>query len=300
MPSRQDLIASGWDDATITRRVRSGDLERVRRGAYRDPTPATPEARHLELLLASLDQTRSAGAVASHISAAVLHGLPIDQKRLTQAHLLREGRVARSCSEGPVWRHSQPEVDATVVNGVPATSLASTVITLARTLPFAEAVAVTDVAVRSIPRAELLRLAERSARIRGVRQARRAIEFADPRSDSPGESRSRALMADLRLPMPDALQHRVVDSEGDMWTDFVWLEQRIVGEFDGAVKYGRLLKPGQSVADVVLREKWREQRLRRQRWWTVRWVWRDLGRPREFAGLITEGLSHWNFSRQVF
>jgi hypothetical protein len=42
------------------------------------------------------------------------------------------------------------------------------------------------------------------------------------------------------------------------------------------VKYGRLLKPGQTAADVVYEEKRREDALRDHRWEMVRWGWSDF------------------------
>jgi hypothetical protein len=50
----------------------------------------------------------------------------------------------------------------------------------------------------------------------------------------------------------------------------------VLGEFDGRVKYGRLLKPGQSIEEVVYREKLREDALRDLGWRVIRWTWVDL------------------------
>ncbi|GMA86357.1 hypothetical protein GCM10025868_16070 [Angustibacter aerolatus] len=50
----------------------------------------------------------------------------------------------------------------------------------------------------------------------------------------------------------------------------------MLGEFDGAVKYGRLLRPGQDVGDVVLAERRREQALERAGWVVVRFTWREV------------------------
>ena len=48
-------------------------------------------------------------------------------------------------------------------------------------------------------------------------------------------------------------------------TDFAWPEYGLLGEFDGRGKYLRNLKQGQSVADVVMAEKAREDRSARSR-----------------------------------
>ena len=50
-----------------------------------------------------------------------------------------------------------------------------------------------------------------------------------------------------------------------------------VGEFDGEVKYGRLLRAGQSPGDVVFAEKVREDRIRATELGMARWAWDELG-----------------------
>jgi hypothetical protein len=78
----------------------------------------------------------------------------------------------------------------------------------------------------------------------GVPVARRVVAFADGRSESVGESRSRVAIAAAGLPPPE-LQWSMRLDHGMAYTDFAWPELRTVGEFDGRVKYGRLLRPGQ-------------------------------------------------------
>ena len=58
--------------------------------------------------------------------------------------------------------------------------------------------------------------------------------------------------------------------------DFGWPELCTVGEFDGLVKYGRTLRPGQDVAEVLVEEKLREDALRNEDLGVVRWIWKDL------------------------
>jgi hypothetical protein len=60
--------------------------------------------------------------------------------------------------------------------------------------------------------------------------------------------------------------------------DFYWEEQQTVGEFDGKIKYGRLLKPGQRIEDVIFDEKVREDAVRDLGLQVVRWLWSDLYR----------------------
>ena len=77
--------------------------------------------------------------------------------------------------------------------------------------------------------------------------------------------------------MPE-LQHPVLDADGHLIgiCDFYWKEDHHVGEFDGQIKYGRLLRPGESPGDAVFREKRREDRVRAQLLGMSRWVFADM------------------------
>ncbi|MDZ7911442.1 MAG: hypothetical protein U5O16_06340 [Rhodococcus sp. (in: high G+C Gram-positive bacteria)] len=73
--------------------------------------------------------------------------------------------------------------------------------------------------------------------------------------------------------------------------DFLWREQRTVGEFDGRIKYGRLVPAGRSAEDVRWKEKLREDRLRDAGWQVARWTWSDLSTPSLVTGRITAAFS---------
>ena len=97
-------------------------------------------------------------------------------------------------------------------------------------------------------------------------------------AQSLGESRFRFLCFQHHLPEPE-LQFHVYDDLGNLVgiTDFAWPRYRLLGEFDGMIKYGRLLKPGQSPGEVVTDEKNREDRLREVTGWSmIRFIWSDL------------------------
>jgi hypothetical protein len=72
--------------------------------------------------------------------------------------------------------------------------------------------------------------------------------------------------------------------------DFGWPERSAVGEFDGEVKFGRLLRPGQDPGKVVFEEKIREDALRAQGLNVVRWTWRELDDFAEAAVRIRRAL----------
>jgi hypothetical protein len=113
------------------------------------------------------------------------------------------------------------------------------------------------------------------------------VAFADGRAESVGESRSRIAIARAGLPTP-ALQVPVPLPAGTAYADFGWPARRVLGEFDGKVKYGRLLRPGQDPGDVVYEEKVREDEVRAQRWEVVRWRWADLDDFAPVAARIRE------------
>jgi hypothetical protein len=186
---------------------------------------------------------------------------------------------ARSADEGRLRSHVArlgPE-DVVRVGGTAVTSITGTVIDLARSVPFAPALVVADAALASGRTTSEQLLAALDAGARGTWSPRRALRAADPRGESAGESRSRALTIDAGLPLPD-LQMDVHAPDGRLAgrCDFGWRERGLLGEFDGRVKYGRLLRPGQQPGGAVFEEKRREDALHDEGWGVVRWVWADL------------------------
>ncbi len=279
----RDLAAQGLSPDEIARLSRTGELERVRRGAYAPRTTvADDRERHRLLVEATVRQTSEA-AVVSHGSAAALHDLPIWSDGLTRVHLTRD-RPTGAKVRRYVHQHSGPLApdEVTEIDGIRVTTLARTVVDLGRSLPFARSVAVTDAALaRGLPVDALHQSLVGAAGRTGIGAARRTAAFSDGRSESVGESTSRVVLFQSGVPTPQ-LQYEVFDLTGGLVgrSDFCWEEQRTLGEFDGKVKYGRLLKPGQAASDVVWAEKLREDRLRDLGWQVVRWVWDDLARPR--------------------
>jgi len=114
------------------------------------------------------------------------------------------------------------------------------------------------------------------------------VRMADGGAESPGESRGRWLFRVHRLPRPET-QYQVYDSEHRLvaTTDWCWPGEGLFGEFDGAIKYGRILKPGQNVGEVVFAEKQREDLVREiTGFGMVRIVWADYDRPKVTARRI--------------
>ncbi|GAA3572772.1 hypothetical protein GCM10022197_31900 [Microlunatus spumicola] len=283
---RSALVARGDSDAQLARRRSAGDLVRLRRGAYVRPVeePVGREEAHRLLLRATMPLL-GPGWTLSHGSAAVQQGLPVWPEAVSHVHVTRP-RVGGGRRRTEVHRHGCRLDPGEVVEvaGWPTTDLARTVVDLARSLPFEQGVAAADRALAlGATLLELEEALDRTAGLRGSERARRVVAFADGRSESVGESVSRVLLSDLGL-MPEDLQHRVLNGARLAGrVDFAWPELRTIGEFDGRVKYGRLLGKDDDGGDAVFREKQREDLLRELGWQVVRWVWADLAHPEVIA-----------------
>lgn len=302
----------------LRREFAQGRMLRLRAGVYL-PTDLWRSASSREQ---HLWRIRAAAAlrpdlVFSHLSAAAVWGLPRIGTWPTAPSIIA---AADSYSASPTYlqRHRVVEPFEVVVrDGLLVTTLARTVVDIARTEPLSAAVAMADHALpgnqhklrdepdRPLTTHDALRNEWARCSRRGARMAELALRLADGRSGSAGESLSRTAMYLLGMPRPE-LQTRFADERGHIGSvDFYWPEQRLIGEFDGLGKYRRAeLLQGLSPADAVIAEKQREDRLRAPGRGVSRWGWEtasSLPRLREHlakAGLPTgtprsEWLAEW-------
>src|SRR5439155_23953339 len=97
-----------------------------------------------------------------------------------------------------------PPSHVTAMTGAPMTTPARTVIDIARSRPFAEALVLADAAMRrGVSRGELERLVAQHGNWPGMRSAQQVVRWADERSESPCESVVRARFILLGLPLPE-------------------------------------------------------------------------------------------------
>jgi predicted transcriptional regulator of viral defense system len=292
---RQQAIASGYTPGQIRRRLKDGRWVRIRHGQYGErldlsALPPWEQARqdHRRLVHAVVKSWRPGAIAVSHQSALALHGLPLWGLELGQVHVTRTDERAGGVIAGV--RHHVGKlavVDLTEADGLVTTTVARAVLETACTASFEAAVVIVDAALRDhVMSAEDLR------RLLGVIEfwpgsatARAAMDFGDARSESVGESRLRVLMHRYGLPTP-VLQVEFRDADGLIGrVDFYFPEYDTVVEFDGRVKYG-----GGS-ADVLVREKVREDRLRALGFQVVRADWTVFDRPRRFLADIDQAFA---------
>jgi len=155
---------------------------------------------------------------------------------------------------------------------MPVTSVARTVVDLARASSFRAGVVAADSALRSrqAAKADLDLCITTCAGWPGIQNARRVVAFADARSESVLESISRVAFHELGLPAPD-LQAWVGDEDEIIGrADFLWRAYRTVGEADGAVKYA---DPARAMAQLE-----RDARLRAAGFEVVHFTWQDITR----------------------
>lgn len=293
---RAEILADGADPDDIKRRLARGEWTRVRRGIYVSAEDLSQlSARERRLLDIDATMLRANHlAVVSHRSAAQLHCIELLRTPTGPVEVTNPRGHAGHRRPGLHTYCAALDPDEIVVVGRHrVTSVARTLVDLARCLPFDESVAAADGALhrRLVTRSELTTAVERASRRPGVCTAARVIRFADGRAESAGESRSRVLIDRQALPRPE-LQVPIHGMRGDVFArcDFGWREFRTVGEFDGAQKYGRLLRPGQPPGDAIYQEKLREDRIRELGWTVVRWTWADLDDPRGLGDRIRRAL----------
>lgn len=288
-----ELKANGLASDALARLQNSGALTKVRHGAYvADPqseSGAESTSAHRQLL-AGTWPLLAENAVLSHGTAALLHGLPLWDSMLKQVVVTRPygGHGCRDRYLRVRLARLAP-AEVTKIEGFRVTSLERTAIDMARESNYLQAVAILDAALaKGADPAMLQAIVTDATHCRGIQTARAAVSFADGRSESVGESFSRVKIAQARLPAPE-LQYVISAPDGAFIarTDFAWLEQRVIGEFDGRMKY---LGSPEDVADVVMREKSREQAIRQQGWTVVRWTWSDLFEPDTLRSRIQSAL----------
>lgn len=282
-----DLVRSAeqWAVAGISRGklrllLASGDLVKVRHGCYADAgilaeARSDPCLAHAVKVAALMAASRHAGSVASHYSAARMHGLdllhpPGGEVITTTGPSARKSGGTR---ETDVVRHAAalPAGHVTRFRGVPVTTVARTVADIARVSTFAQGVVVADSALRRDPTS---RPAMRSvlADCRGwpgVDLARKVIEFADKAPETPLESAARAMFHECGLP-PPLLQAPILGTNRAVIArvDFCWPEYGATAESDGLEKYRE--------RGGLKRDHQRDSRIREVGWEVTHFLWDEL------------------------
>jgi hypothetical protein len=287
------MTAEQWRALGVSKQLlrslaRAGDLVPLRRGVYATKSAVRwageDEVRRHVLHVLAAQSVVGRQAVASYHSAAILHR--IDLLKTPPA-----GIVALSMPPQRTWNRAKPasilfhsaELPGEQVArryGLPVTTVARTVADLARTLPFTDAVVAADSALHreQVTKSDLHKVLAGCGRWPGVRQARRVVDFADERAESPLESAARVVFDQFGLDPPE-LQATVFTPGDAFRVDFLWRDHKLVAEADGLVKYtGRR---------AVVRQLDRDRLLRDAGYKVVHFTWRELfGTPEAVVGRV--------------
>jgi len=281
-------LDAGYEEREITRLVRSAEWTRLRRGVLIEST-AIPddEADRTIIRLRALALVTTDTVVASHQTAAILHGVTLLRPAGDLLEVTRSSRGAGRVEAGVHWHCAAlPAGHLTSINGVCSTTCARTVIDNARHGDFASGLVIAESALnKGLTSLEELRAVhELCLDWPGARNAGRVASFASTLSESVGESLARIAFDAHGLPSPEQ-QVLIRDRAGIIArADFLWRDKRTIGEFDGRVKYDELAADGMQ---TLYDEKRREDRLRAAGFEVVRFGWSDiLGRPAWVAACV--------------
>ncbi len=255
-------------DRQLRRRHADGSLTRVATGVYVDTeewAALDADGQYRTTIRAHVIRSEP-NAQFSHDAAAAEWRLPSIGPWPRSAHQVI-GSSAGGTSRVGIRRHAIGlDPHAVELNGIVVTSLARTVVDMAASTPFVRAVAMADRALQLAPEGlDFDRAIMSRETSRGMVRAASVIEFSSALAGSPGESFARVQFMALGYPPPE-LQVTFFDDEGFAGeVDFYFRELDLIVEFDGRSKYGPLRQhqQGLSLEQILLKEKAREDRLRR-------------------------------------
>lgn len=222
---------------------------------------------------------RTAG---SHGSAAYLHGLPYCElpPRVTVTSEPRNPSP-RDYRGLHSYAAALPPDHSCALDGVEVTTVARTLVDLARTLADRDGLIRIDGAMHAcrVTREQLAEVLAGCAGWPGVRKARELVGFADPLCESPLESLARLLFHRGGLPPPETQVPLLLPYGQIARPDFLWRKQRTVVEADGMGKYVSCA--------VLAQEKTRQEQLEELGLIVVRVSWAQVtGRQADTIGRI--------------
>ncbi len=280
-----DLEVLGLDHNA--RQAVTRGLHRIARGAFCVDKPTSPSHWHSLRTVAAL-AARNDHVIASHVSAAVAHGLPLWGTDLDLVHLTsaKTSRVARAGVV--VHRAEAPHVDA---RGIPVTDVARTIVDCARSSSRDSSVAMADYALHTgMTTREQLAAALSGAVGRGVSRARAVVALADRRSESVGETRTRLICVDAGIDVTPQVWLRDVDGIAFARVDLRVDGMPVVIEFDGKEKYEWIEERPVDSAAKHWQEKVRRERIEDLGYVVVNIYWSMLDNPAAVVAKIRRAI----------
>ncbi|TSI18878.1 DUF559 domain-containing protein [Brevibacterium aurantiacum] len=213
--------------------------------------------------------------VFSHISAALIHGLPIAYPVTHQVEVVRPG-VNRRFKSIHVRGVTIPRHHRQAVRGTEVTTLERTLIDVARTYNPDISVSMLDNALHRglTTREKILATLAQCLETRNTKKVHLALDLADARRESPAES-----IAAVRffqhgfVGFVPQVEFDTASLRSNIRVDFCHRAARMIVEIDGL---GKLYLGSGVPRDELERERRREQWLRDQGWRVIRISWKEL------------------------
>ncbi len=239
-----ELASAGLTESKINILLGRGVLTRVARGLYARSGQAkqitASERGKAAFRVAAAVAISGPESVGSHADAAAVHGLALLTSPKPKAIVVSRSLDAprTGWSRRPFIRLHVSDLPAehrAVRHGVPVTSVARTVVDIARTTSLREGVVVADSALhnKQTTKTELYNVLARCARWPGIAQARRAVDFSDALAESPFESIARLVFAEGGLPTPELQAWVGGDGRPLGRADFYWRAHSTIAEAEG-------------------------------------------------------------------
>jgi very-short-patch-repair endonuclease len=267
--TRAELLDLLGSRRAFARALREGSWQRVLRGAYAPGSlevDLTGRAQAVELLL-------PAHAVVADRCLLWLLGIDVlPAGDVVPECVVPRGAVVPRRAGVRVREGLLPAADVGTLagSGLRALRPARAVADLLRLLPAVEAVVVVDAVLGSglVTCEALQEELHNHARLRGVVQARRALELADPRAESPPESRLRFFLHQAGFPVVPQVEVRTAAGVRVGRVDLALPELRIAIEYDGRAVHER--------QDVFVHDRQRQNALVAEGWVVLRFTAADL------------------------
>jgi len=268
--------------------VRDRALHRVRPGLFvtteRWAAASTRPARFLltvrGVLLGHPDW------IASHHAALAMRGLPLHDVDLEMVDVAAPVRASKKRPGLHVHVASPEQLAAAADRPVRVVSAADACVLTAAVSGFEAGVVAMDAALhrRRVSLDDLAAAASLPGARYGIDTVRAAIRATDGTCESPGESLTRLVLVAAGLEVRSQVD--IVDGDGFVGRVDLLVGERVVVEFDGAVKYD-----GLDGRRELMKEKLREERLRDAGYRVVRVTWADLSRPERLVSRVREQLA---------
>jgi very-short-patch-repair endonuclease len=265
----------GLTTAQFRSAVRSGDLVRVWYGVYATKRAVawgktSPLTEHALRVLA-VRTVAGRDMAASHHTAAILHGLALYPEAPDLVALTRPPGNRSNRQKAGLIIHSAelPTGHTAKRQGVPVTTVARTVVDIARNSSFMSGVVTADNALNRelTTKQAMVAVCDSCDRWPGVRKAREVISFADPLAGSVLESCARVMFRQHGLEPPQ-LQVNIRGDDFSYLVDFFWPRYDVIAETDGAVKYAD--------PKLAIKQLKRDQKLRDAGYTVIHFTWAEL------------------------